>query len=129
MINFEDLEFIIKEPFLPSSSIVNITLLVNIISEDGDLNSLEDELFRILRSDEEEKDHAAFVKFKKEDMKDFIEKECLITRKELDMFSEYLEVEFSATIPYSRLRRLTKEDIKNIKKLDIKCIFGSFEII
>ena len=129
MINFEDLEFLIKQPVLPINSIVDMTISVKCIIENGDFLALENEVFRILESDEKEKSFSAIPEFKKQDLKKFIENECDLSIQELDEFSEFAEATFKVTMPYYRLSKLTDEDIKNIKKLKVTCSFGSFEII
>ena len=129
MIAFEDLKFLVEKPFLPSDSIVEIKITVNSILENEDMTGIKNEICRIVLGEKYQDLSKEKLSSIEEELNKFIEEDCLIDIKELDIHSSFISATFETKLYYSQISRLTEEDLKNIKSMKVKCIFGSFELI
>ena len=129
MINFEDLKFLVEKPFLPSDSIVEIKITVNSILENEDMTGIKNEICRIVLGKKYQDLSKEKLSSIEEELNKFIKEDCLIDINELDIHSSFISATFETELYYSQIGRLTEEDLKNIKSMKVKCIFGSFELI
>ena len=129
MINFEDLKFLVEKPFLPSDSIVDIKITVNSILENDDMTGIKNEICRIVLGEKYQDLSKEKLPVVDKKLNKFMEEDCLIEIEELDIHSSFISATFETKLYYSQINRLTEEDMKNIKSMKVKCIFGSFELI
>ncbi len=134
MINFQDLDFIITNPVFPENSLAYIEMSIKIVVDKNDSYiDLSKGLSRILVG-KNSAENPTQLKYNldssnPDSFKLFISEQCKIKTEELDLYTDIADVTFSAELVYSNLHAFTEEEIKSIKKLKIKSIFGSYVIV
>lgn len=132
MINFDNLEFVITRPVFPSNSIVKVRFTTNIIAEkEKNEEFLIEKIGHFLigkKSKNPTEIEYGLNKEDKESFKRFMFDKCKISKKELDINTDVLEIKIQAELAYCNIGIL-KEEINNIEKMKIESLFGSCVIV